>query len=80
MDQQSAIAIVVAAVIGVAAIAVILARRDREVRATTTESATAASSEGETVCPNCGMGNLVGDANCAACGVALPSHRGPQQR
>ena len=80
MDQQSVIAILVAAVIGVAAVAFILARHDREVRATSTDSPMAASSEGETICPSCGMGNLVGDANCAACGARLPSHRGPQVR
>lgn len=80
MDESSAIAILIAAVVGVLAVAVILGRRDRERQALSTDSPTAASSEGETICPNCGMGNLVGDATCAACGASLPSHHGPAER
>ena len=36
------------------------------------ESEFAASTEGMNRCPNCGMGNLVGDATCSGCGRSLP--------
>ncbi|MGH2468307.1 MAG: hypothetical protein ACRDGL_11375 [Candidatus Limnocylindrales bacterium] len=65
--------------IGILAIAIILARHDREAGASSAGARTAASSEGETICPSCGMGNLVGDTNCAACGASLPSHQAPAE-
>ena len=77
MNQTSAIAILVAAFVGIVAIAGILARRDREARYDPSDSFVAASTEGETICRNCGMGNLVGDARCVACGAELPRHRAP---
>lgn len=80
MDQQSAIVILIAAVIGILAIAIIIARHDREAGVSSARARTAASSEGETICPSCGMGNLVGDTQCAACGARLPSHRAPTER
>ena len=36
------------------------------------ESQFAVSTEGMVRCPNCGMGNLVGDATCSGCGRSLP--------
>ncbi len=36
------------------------------------ESPFAASTEGETRCPKCGMGNMWTDARCVSCGADLP--------
>lgn len=36
------------------------------------ESQFAVSTEGMVRCPNCGMGNLVGDTTCSGCGRGLP--------
>jgi hypothetical protein len=35
------------------------------------ESPFAASTEGETRCPKCGMGNIWTDASCVSCGAKL---------
>lgn len=69
--------LLIASLVGIVAVGLILARHDREDQVTSTESPTAASSEGETRCPSCGMGNLVGTAACAACGAPLPRHHAP---
>ena len=72
MDQvQLLVVMTVVAATGVVATALILRRRDLALR-TPLESPFAASSEGETRCPKCGMGNLVTDDRCASCGATLP--------
>jgi len=72
MDQTTALALVGAAVLGIAAIVLMLRRRRKDVEETTKESPFAASTEGEKRCPWCGMGNLVTDDRCIACGAKLP--------
>jgi len=72
MDQTTALALVGAAVLGIAAIVLMLRRRRKDVEETTKESPFAASTEGEKRCPSCGMGNLVTDDRCIACGAKLP--------
>jgi hypothetical protein len=68
MDPM-AVALIVAAAIGLAAV-ILIARRQR-LDATPPESPFAVSTEGETRCPKCGMGNLVTDDRCVACGSPL---------
>ncbi|MBF8289597.1 MAG: hypothetical protein HW391_565 [Chloroflexi bacterium] len=36
------------------------------------ENPFAVSTEGETRCPNCGMGNMWTDGRCISCGADLP--------
>jgi hypothetical protein len=67
MEQMWMVVVVVAAFAGVIAVAAIL-RRDTPIK----ESPFAVSTEGETRCPKCGMGNLVGDGTCVSCGAKLP--------
>jgi hypothetical protein len=74
---MDATVLLIASLVGIVAIGLILARHDREGRVTSSESPMAASSEGETRCPTCGMGNLVGTADCVACGAPLPRHHAP---
>ena len=72
MDQtQLFVGITLAAVLGVAAALVIL-RKERIAAAEPAESPFAASTEGETRCPKCGMGNLWTDDRCITCGAKLP--------
>ncbi len=71
-DSQGLLALIVAAAIGLAASLLILRRQRRDERDATRESPYAASSEGETRCPRCGMGNLWTDRECIACGAKLP--------
>jgi hypothetical protein len=68
MEQTSALALVIAAVIGLIATLVLL----RHQREAATESPFAVSTEGEKRCPKCGMGNLWTDATCIACHAKLP--------
>ncbi|HYM82579.1 MAG TPA: hypothetical protein VEY67_00305 [Candidatus Dormibacteraeota bacterium] len=70
MDQgQLILALVAVAVVGLVAVLAILSaqRRSTEPRS----DGFAASTEGETRCPSCGMGNLWTDARCVACGARL---------
>jgi hypothetical protein len=71
MEQQLVIVMTVVAAIGVVATMVILRVRDRALEIPH-ESPFAASSEGETRCPQCGMGNLSTDDHCVSCGARLP--------
>jgi hypothetical protein len=51
----------------------LIRRRQRIARAIAQrESPFAASTEGEKICPNCGMGNLWTDRNCISCNARLP--------
>lgn len=68
MEQTSALALVIAAVIGLVATLVVL----RHQREAAVESPFAVSTEGEKRCPKCGMGNLWTDATCIACHAKLP--------
>jgi len=72
MDQtQLLVVMTVVAVVGVIATLVTLRGRDRASRPPR-ESRFAASSEGETLCPQCGMGNLWTDDRCISCGARFP--------
>jgi hypothetical protein len=66
--------LLLSAAVGVLVLAVaLIRRRQRIARATAQrESPFAASTEGEKICPNCGMGNLWTDRNCISCNARLP--------
>jgi hypothetical protein len=71
MDQPVLLALMAAGVIGLCA-AVLALTRERTARAQLpVDSPFAASTEGEKVCPKCGMGNLWTDASCISCGGRL---------
>jgi hypothetical protein len=69
--QQLVVALTLAAVLGILATLAIL-RRQRRALEPPRESPFAASTEGETLCPQCGMGNLWTDDRCISCGARLP--------
>ena len=72
MEQTYLLLLAVAIVVVVVAAVAIRARmRQEEVETTPGESRFATSTEGEKVCPNCGMGNLWTDRSCISCGAAL---------
>ena len=68
MDFATLVVLAGAAIIGALASWAILSRRE-----TPEESPFAASTEGVTRCPNCGLANDVTDTTCANCGATLPS-------
>ena len=59
------------AIVGVIVTLVTLRGRDRASKPPR-ESPFAASSEGEKLCPQCGMGNLWTDDHCISCGARFP--------
>lgn len=61
-----------AAAVGMAATMRILLRERTMLHAVDHESQFAVSTEGMDRCASCGMGNLVGDRTCSACGKPLP--------
>ena len=72
MDQvQQLLALILAACIGLLATFLIL-RRQRRALEPPRELPFAASSEGEKLCPQCGMGNQSTDYRCISCGATLP--------
>ncbi|MFP5342113.1 MAG: hypothetical protein ACLGIJ_04175 [Candidatus Limnocylindria bacterium] len=71
-DTTILLALVGASAIGLAAVVVILGRQRREREEAERENPFAVSTEGMKRCPHCGMGNLVTDRDCAACGRRLP--------
>ena len=71
MDEPLLLAIVAAAAVGLVAILLILRRQRTEEADETRESPFAVSSEGMKRCPSCGVGNLVTDSTCSACGKHL---------
>ncbi len=73
MDQTQTLAVlVIAPAIGIVAVLAIL-RRDRRVSVEATrENKFGVSTEGMKRCPKCGLGNLVTDSTCSACGGHLP--------
>jgi hypothetical protein len=73
MDQTTQLlALVVAAGIGILSTLVILRRQRRDTEAADRSSPYAVATEGMKRCPNCGVGNLVTDRDCSACGRRLP--------
>ena len=65
-------ALIGAAVVGLVAVILILRRSRVTAERDSGEGRTyAASTEGETRCPACGMGNLWTDERCVACGAKL---------
>ena len=72
MDQtQQVLALILTACLGLLATFVILRSR-RKALEPHRESRFAASTEGETLCPQCGMGNQSTDDRCISCGATLP--------
>jgi hypothetical protein len=73
VDQtQQLLALVIAALVGLLAILLIVRRQRIERDEGPAQSPFAASTEGEKVCPKCGMGNLWTDDRCISCGADLP--------
>lgn len=73
MDIQTLLTfLIMFALVGGIAAAIVALRVDRESREAPTESQFAAASEGMTRCRQCGMGNLATDATCVACRAPLP--------
>ena len=70
MDQTLLLVLIAATAVGIVSTFFILRRQRRA--AVPAESPFAASTEGETRCPNCGMGNLWTDRTCISCGRPLP--------
>jgi hypothetical protein len=71
-DQPVLVAVLVAGSIAlVSAIIVILRQRREATGEEPAERPLAASTEGETICPKCGMGNLWTDTTCVSCGASL---------
>jgi len=72
MDQaQALLAMILAACVGIIATLAIL-RRQRRALEPPIESPFAISTEGEKLCPQCGMGNLSTGVRCISCGATLP--------
>jgi hypothetical protein len=72
MDQaQALLAMILAACVGIIATLAIL-RRQRRALEPPIESPFAISTEGEKLCPQCGMGNLSTGDRCISCGASLP--------
>jgi len=71
-EPTTILALIGAAAVGILATLRIL-RRDRKAREAEERSRFAASTEGETRCPSCGMGNMWTDATCISCGARLRS-------
>lgn len=72
MDSTTALALVVAAAIGLVSVIAIILRQRREAADATRESPFGVSTEGMKRCPKCGTGNLWTDATCVGCGAKLP--------
>ena len=70
MDENTSLALVAAAVVGLLAVIIIMGRQRRKTEAEG-ESEYAVSTEGEKRCPKCGMGNMWTDRTCIACGADL---------
>jgi hypothetical protein len=66
MNDPALLALVTAAIVGLLAVVAILRRRSAA-----DDNPLASSTEGEKVCPRCGMGNLWTDRTCISCGASL---------
>jgi LPXTG-motif cell wall-anchored protein len=71
MDQPNSLALIGAAALGLLALFWILRRRRKDVEDASKENPFSTSTEGETRCPACGMGNMWTDARCVSCGAKL---------
>jgi hypothetical protein len=71
MDQPILLALLAAGFIGMCAAVLAISRERAAAHAHPVESPFAVSTEGEKVCPKCGMGNLWTDATCISCGTRL---------
>ena len=71
MDQVALLGIIVGAGLGALAMLAVL-RRQRQALQAPRESPFGASTEGEKLCPKCGMGNLWTQDRCITCGAKLP--------
>ena len=72
MDQSFLLLLALAIVVAVAAGSMVRTRMlAQHAGAAPTEYPFAASTEGEKVCPTCGMGNLWTSGRCISCGHAL---------
>ena len=69
MEQtQVLLALIGAAALGIVATLFILRRQRKEAEAASpNDSPFAVSTEGEKICPHCGMGNLWTDRQCVSC-------------
>lgn len=73
MDLATKLLLLAAAVVVLAVAIAVIRRRQRIARdIAQRESPFAVSTEGEKICPNCGMGNLWTDRNCISCKARLP--------
>jgi preprotein translocase subunit YajC len=71
VDQTTQLLLLIlAALIGIVSTLTIIRRQQRD--ATAGNSPYATSTEGEKICPKCGMGNLWTDRNCISCKARLP--------
>jgi hypothetical protein len=64
--------LIVAAAVGVVAVAAILDRDRAAAAQTGRETRFASSTEGMRRCPSCGVANLVTEDTCSGCGKRLP--------
>jgi len=71
-DPTAALALVLAAFVGLLATLVILRRQRRDRERSTEDRPLGVSTEGSKRCPSCGMGNLWTDTTCISCGTDLP--------
>jgi uncharacterized paraquat-inducible protein A len=78
LDQDTELRIIlVAALVGMGAIAAMVLRQRRNAEEAGRENPLAASTEGEKLCPRCRGGNLAADDRCIYCGAPLPDQRPP---
>jgi hypothetical protein len=72
MDQTYLLLLALVLLVAIASIGVIRARARRvALDAAGADSRFAASTEGMTMCPKCGMGNLWTERRCSSCGTRL---------
>jgi len=72
MDPTLLLVLAIAAAVAVVAVLLIRRRERAEAEAASpVESQFAVSTEGEKICPKCGMGNMWTDRNCISCRAPL---------
>jgi hypothetical protein len=73
VDLATKLLLLTAAIVVLTLAIVVIRRRQRIARdIAQRENPYAVSTEGEKICPNCGMGNLWTDRNCISCKARLP--------
>lgn len=70
MDQTYLLVLVVAVIVALGSVGVLRSRPGSPAMEGS-DSRLAVSTEGMKVCPKCGMGNLLAERRCSACGDAL---------